>query len=199
MSNNRAKDNLGDEEIKRDRKLIRRIIAGDHNAYRDLFELYIERVINLAYGYTRSHEEAEDISHDVFLSIWESRGSLKIHGSVAGYLFRATRNRSLNSIRRDKISSKWKLAESFASSGDPGYNANYNLGPANIDNEELSRKVREAISKLPPRLKEILLLHKEQGMSYDQIATTLGVKLSTIPVQMSRALKRLHELLNTLP
>ncbi len=195
MSDMNARNEHENEDQARNLALVEGIRNGDKRAYRTLFELYIDSVINLAYGYTRSYEEAEDISHDVFMSLWENRKNVNIDNSVTGYIFRATRNKALNHLRQRRMADKYRTVEELSVGEDIGYNASYNLGPATLENEELQRVVRAAIAQLPPRLREILLLNKEQGMSYQDIATTLEISVSSVPVQMSRALKRLNELL----
>jgi RNA polymerase sigma-70 factor (ECF subfamily) len=143
----------------------------------------------LAYLVLRSEDTAEDAIQDIFVNLWERRTTLEVSGSLAGYLFRATRYRALNLLRHEQAQER--LRNTYLRSATSVTNAAYNEGDLHIAATELDAVIQSALDTLQPRAREIFQMHRELGMSYAEIADTLGITVTTIHSQMSRAVNRI--------
>ena len=86
-----------------DRALLDRIRQGDQSAFDTVFRAHYAPLVGVAEGMLRSRALAEEIVQDVMLELWKRRESLAIEDSLRAYLFRSTRNRSLNHLRHLRV------------------------------------------------------------------------------------------------
>jgi RNA polymerase sigma-70 factor, ECF subfamily len=156
-----------------DEALAERIRAGDGEAFELLFRRYYGRLHAFAVSLTRSPDSAEDIAVDVFARIWERRADWSVHASVRSYLFTAVRNEAIASLRRQR------MVEPAAADAD-------------LHARELAAALDEAIDQLPERSREALLLHRKHGLSYAEVAETMGISARTVEVHIRRAFKALR-------
>lgn len=134
---------------------------------------------------------AEDLSQEVLLEIWKRRDALLISTSLKSYLRRSAINKTLNYIRSQKI--RWddedKLTQlAFAGSG----------AVENMQAEELKTAIDAAIDSLPERCRLVFSLSRFEEMTYQEIASQLGISVKTVENQMSKALKTLKALLGSM-
>ncbi len=167
----------------RDRDLLARMHSGDEYAFNTLVRLYAEPLYRLAYVRAHDTQIAEDVVQDVFATVWDKRAQLDVHGNVQGYLVRAVRNRVFDVLRHRRSQER---VEDLARLELAGINV-VNDGELAIDAEELASVVAEALTTLSPRTREIFMLRRERGMSYDDIADALNVGVPTVRNQVSRA------------
>lgn len=166
--------------------LIARIIGGDRDAFEVVFREHYASLVRFAEGMLRSREAAEDAVQDVLLNLWRQREVLRIDDSLRGYLYRAVRNRALNSARNDRVRREAVPHLALESPEVPA-------GDAIVLEDELEIAVREAIDALPPRCREVFELSRFKGLRYAEIAETLGISVKTVETQMGRALRSLRE------
>lgn len=180
-----------------DVQLMARVGDGDPSAFQALLDLYWGPLVRYARGMVGGEDSAEDVVQEVFVRVWQHRTEWSAEGSVRAYLFRITRNLSLNHVRdRD---AEVKRRET----------AGYTLVPARWEgrpDEQLARstledEVAEAVAALPPRRREAFVLSRYHGLSYREVADTMGLAEQTVANQMRRALAELrialsHHLLN---
>lgn len=133
---------------------------------------------------THDRAAAEDIVQDVFVKIWNQRDTLEVRSTIAQYLFRATTNSSINYLRTQQrmVSDAEDIIEQIAA-------------PVPEDDERsknLKQAIEEAVAALPPRCRAIFVLHRYEGLRYQQIADHLGVSYHTVKNQMNIAMARLR-------
>jgi RNA polymerase sigma-70 factor (ECF subfamily) len=164
--------------------------SGDTAAFEALFRTHAPDLANFALSYVGSPDAAEEIVHALFCWIWDHRHALQTPRSVRAYLFTAVRNRSRNFIRDERTRGEF-LARLDA--GDRS--AVIGTTPATdsrVVAHDLEVAIAAAIGELPPRCREAFTLVREQGLSYADAATVLGIAPKTVEVHMSRALKLLR-------
>lgn len=166
--------------------LVARIRAGDAAAFQALFEAFHAPLCAFGYRYVESRDIAEEIVQEVFLFIWEHRETWRVEAAVKNYLFTAVRNAAVSWLRHERVVHR-RTAETIAFSTRPVPSADSELA----ENEVLAA-VRRAVDRLPARCRLIFTLHREQGLTYGEIATVLDLSLKTVEVQMGRALKALR-------
>lgn len=165
---------------------VARIRAGDAAAFRALFETFHAPLCAFGSRYVGSRDIAEEIVQEVFLFIWEHRATWNIRDSVKNYLFTAVRNAAVSWLRHERVVHR-RAADMVAFPTRPVPPADGDL----IANEVLVA-VRRAVERLPARCRLIFTLHREQGLTYGEIAAVLDLSRKTVEVQMGRALKALR-------
>ena len=170
-----------------------RLKADDESALLGLLRDHGAELETVAFVTTRDDEFARDVVQDVCFDLWQRRASLEIRGPLLPYLRRAVHHRAVTVVRRERTQRRTEDALRASLVAHP--RTDVNLGPSALEAEALSLVVAQGLASLPPRCREIFLLHREAELTYPQIAELLGVSLPTVYNQISRALKRLAELL----
>jgi len=170
-----------------DQELVLRVRAGDQAAFQTLFQTYHGPLCAFVYHYLGARDLAEEIVQDVFLFVWERREAWDVKTSVKNYLFTAARNGALSYLRHERVIERHapeaiELLSSPAPRPDRELNA-----------RELGAAVSRAVSQLPPRCRLIFSLHRQQQLTYSEIAEVLELSPKTVEVQMGRALKALRK------
>lgn len=151
-------------------------------AFDALVRAHYGRLCDFVYRYVRSREVAEDIVQDIFVRLLKS-GTFDFDDPLA-YLYRAARNGAASHLRRERVRERF-LAEAGAAPTAP---------PADVDVQyhELADAIAHAVDSLPQRARQIFTMHREQGLSYGEIARALDLSPKTVENQMGRALKALR-------
>jgi RNA polymerase sigma-70 factor, ECF subfamily len=170
-----------------DSDLVRRIREGDERALEIVFRAHFAGMATFVERFVRSPDVAEELVQDIFLKIWTKRKQLTEIESLKTYLYRAARNQALNFLRRAKLERRWQEERGVA--GEP---ATTFAADDDASGQELSAAVQAAVDQLPPRCKEVFLLSRVGGLTYADIARTLGISIKTVETQMGRALKALR-------
>jgi RNA polymerase sigma factor (sigma-70 family) len=154
-----------------------------------MFEEHHDLVYRTAYGVTASVEDAEDVAQTIFLQILQREIPVSSMENPAGYLYRSAVNISLTLVRSRARRISTTAGEILASRPTPA------ADPA----EEERRKLYEAISSLPAKMAEILILRYQHDFSDARIAKMLGTSRGVIAVTLYRARARLKKMLRASP
>jgi RNA polymerase sigma-70 factor (ECF subfamily) len=131
-------------------------------------------------------DAGKDVAQTAIIRLWQRRVEWRA-GSVRAYLIRLTRNLCLDDARRNDV--RTRLSHAVRDALSPA-----SPTPADtLDEEELRLAVDQAIQALPPRRREVFILAYLQGLSYNEIAETLGISPSTVSNQLVAAVKELRE------
>jgi RNA polymerase sigma-70 factor (ECF subfamily) len=158
--------------------------------FSEVFQAHAQMVFRTAYGVTASHEDAEDVLQTLFLRLMRRELPPEVKQNVRAYLYRAAVNLSLDIVRSRKRHVLIEHAEDFET-----------LLPEAEEqrDDELHRRLFEAISELKPRSAEILILRYVHSKSDAEIAQMLGVSRGTIALRLFRSRMRLKKLLRVQP
>lgn len=169
---------------------IEQLIQGNEKGFEALYRFYFPKLSQFAYRFVQSTDLAEDIVHDVFLSLWKKKANLKPTKTLRAYLYQAVRNQAMNHLNRqnEDILYDYSLVELISAD---------TADDIELDEEStLQDKVIEAIQQLPDRGRQIYLLHREDGLTYKEIAKVLDISVKTVETHMSRSLAFLREYLS---
>lgn len=166
--------------------LIRNFINGDETTFRTLVIKHKEKVRNLVFITLGDTEYVDDISQDVFISVYHKIGDFRFESKFTTWLYRITVNKCRDYLRKKKVRSI------FVPIGDS--DREYPTGPFS-ENIDIPQLVQNAISKLPEKLKVPLVLRDIDGLSYKEIADQLGTEVGTIKSRIFRARENLKFLL----
>jgi len=168
--------------------LLTRLKNGDILAFDQIYTMYSHKLFSFVFNILKNESEVDDIVQEVFVKIWESRGKLEDYKLLNSYIFTIAYNNSIDLIR--KRINNTKYLEHLK------YSASINLTPnivSQIEFNELKNQVDKLIAKLPDRQKQVYLLHKEEGLTYPEIAEQLGISKNTVENHMVKALKYLRQ------
>ena len=168
----------------KDEVLVQRVASGDERALSGLYDRYAGLVYGTGLRYLGDRGTAEELGQDVFTSVWKSAGGFDpARASFATWVYRITRNRATDLIRRRK-------ARVRTVDGEPVFE----LGETDPSGE-LSRNfdVAAALSKLSPIHREVLVLAYFQGFSQREISEHTATPLGTVKSRTTAALRALRE------
>lgn len=174
-------------------KIVSRVQAGDVNAFEELVTAYERNVYNLALRMTGNPEDAADMSQEAFLKAYSSMSSFRGESKFSVWLYRIVSNVCLDFLRRRSR----RQTVSLSIEDDGGEEIQLELPdesqtPEALLEQRMTRDaVRRGLEALPHEQRQILLLREIQGLSYDEIALTLGLEAGTVKSRIFRARKRL--------
>ncbi len=173
-------------------ELMALVKQGNHAAFLEIYDRYKTPLQQHAYKKLVTAQDVQDVLQELFTELWEKRESLVLTTGLANYLFTAIRNRSLNLIyKRRKETHYLDSLEEFISEG------NY-LIDLQMREKEFTALIQKEIDALPPRMREVFKLSREEGLSHKQIAEQLGTSETTVAKQMTNVLKVLRKKLGSL-
>ena len=174
--------------LKDDFSLIKAFNEGEETAFNDLVNRHKEKVRNLIYLNLGSTSSIDDISQEVFLAVYRKLKQFRFQSQFTTWLYTITINKIRDHVRKQKIMSVFS-----AFSSDDTENV---VEPGSFkENFDVNEMVRDAVAKLPRKLKEPLILRDFEGMSYQEIADTTGIEIATIKSRIFRARESLKKML----
>ncbi len=182
--------------------IVMRISRSDREAFDELYRRLCPLLVNYA-GLMVSREVARDIVQDVFFKLWLGRKGLLPEssggGNIRSFLLRSTYNAAISTIRHNlsALSHNDSIVREVKE-----YYARYDVDRSEILRTLYSRDIRSildnAISKLPPRCREVFLLSYVENLSDKEISVRLGLSVSTVENHIHSALVRLRSALSSL-
>lgn len=169
-----------------DIELVKGLKKGDIIAFERLFYMFGNKLLYFAKGYLESDEDAKEIVQDVFMKIWETRENLKEDRSFSAYLFTITYN-FIRMYYRKKYREEKKIREHHYTKED-----SFEI-ESEIEFNELSEIIDQAISQLPEKRQLIFRLSRKEGLSNEEIAHKLNISKKTVENQITHAIKFLRD------
>jgi RNA polymerase sigma-70 factor, ECF subfamily len=172
-----------------DAALLRATAAGDEEAFLEIYRRYQDRVFRFACRMTGSREAAEDVTHNCFASLLERpRGFEPGRSGLGTYLCAAARNQSLTHARRT-----WREAAGLSG---PDLRPAREPGPLDLVlAHERGRMVREALLRLAPLHREVVILADYDELDLAAIAEIVGAEVGAVKVRLHRARRKLRRAL----
>ena len=151
-------------------------------------------VYRLALRLCRSSQEAEDLTHDVFLRFWQQDRYDPSRGPVLAYLLLLTRSMALNRISQRK--NRWELVQRWSEQLFP---AAVPTPQEHAEADELAGRVRQALEAIPANQRQVLEMAYYEGLSQSAIGELLKLPLGTVKTRARQGLIRLRALLHDSP
>lgn len=185
----------------RERLLISRLRARDERAFREMVELYQDRVFNLVYRLLGSHEEAKDQAQEVFITVFKAIDQFRGESKLSTWLYRVAANHCKNRIkylarRHDRATATLdEVTERAAAAqgGEPIGAGQVTRPDRVVEGLELERLVQRAISELDEDHRLLVVLRDIEELSYEEIASITGLPGGTVKSRLHRARLALKE------
>ncbi len=178
-------------------ELISRLKSGDAIAFRELVETRQSLVFNTVIGFLQNTEDAEDVTQDVFVKIFESITQFKGESALSTWVYRVAVTSALEFLRRKKRKKRFGFLSPIL-----GENNELTLElpdfhhpGVTLDNKEKSAILFKAIRQLPENQQTAFVLNKVEGLSYQEVAEVMKTSLSAVESLLHRAKTNLKDLL----
>jgi len=170
-------------------ELIQKLKRGDEAAFKSIVEQWKDMVYNTSLGIVQNETEAEDISQDVFIKVFENISSFKGDSKFSTWLYRIATTTSLDHLRNKKRKKRFGFIFSLGSDeqNESDQIPDFHHPGVSLDNKERAKVLFKAIEKLPENQKAAYTLHKLEGLSYRDISDILHTSVSAVESLISRA------------
>ena len=180
--------------LQTDAELFRALKAGQSSALGVLYDRYASLVYKLAIRILANPQEAEDLTQEIFLTLWRSGKYNPDRGSLGSFLTTLTRSRAIDKLRSRSTSLKFlqKLSQMMMTE---------TPAPTPFESASLSQRsqyVRDALAQLPDNKRQVLEMAYYEGLSQSEIAKQLNIPLGTIKTWARQALLKLRQNLKDL-
>ena len=164
--------------------VIQRCLAGDQDAWVQIVRQHWRKVFNIAYKFTGKHDQAEDLTQDVFLKIFKSLNTFDRRANFQTWLVSVSRNLCIDHYRsvrkeRETIDRDVDANELTPASRDPG-------PVAALEQADRVMLLRQAMAALPDTLRTAVLMRDIQELSYQEIADRLHLPEGTVKSRINR-------------
>ena len=176
-----------------DAELIERCLRSDSSAWEQIVSRFKRKVFHIAYKFTGRHDNAEDLTQDIFLKVFRSLGKFNRDADFSTWLSSVARNYCIDHYRASKRE-KEVLVEDLVA---------FDLAPAAagsnphraLEDRDRRRFLRRGLDALPDKLREAVVLRDLQGLSYQEMADQLGLPEGTVKSRINRGREELSRLL----
>lgn len=182
-------DNKKQDERSSEQALMKRIAAGDDNAFRQLVEDNIAPMTRFAMNMTGSIDIAEDMVQQSFTKAWQAAGKWKPKAKISTWLYTIVRNECLQYIRKHKADIRAITEED--SIVDTGA-----LPDRKLEQKEKQEELDKLMDKLPERQRSALLLRYAEGLSQKEAAEILNINEKALESLVSRGKEKLKSWLS---
>jgi RNA polymerase sigma-70 factor, ECF subfamily len=182
-----------------DVELVRRCQAGDSEAYNDLVTKYRTKAFAMIYGMVQNEQDAWDLAQEGFLKAWRSIHRFKGQSSFYTWLYRILTNVTIDSLRRKGVRGESEFDDRIAPGEvEPGSRTTPSSAPLphkNIERSEIRQRIDEAIDKLSPEHRAVIVMKELEDLQYNEIAEILDCSIGTVMSRLFYARKKLQTLL----
>lgn len=170
-----------------DHELIKRFQGGDNQAFNELIRRHLSNTIGFFFNITSSKMDAEDLAQDVFLKLNKYLKKFKFDSKFSTYLYRVNTNTANTWFKRNK----WKNLLHLDQADERGERDD------TLEKSWTRKELWNAISKLPKKQREVVLLRIGEELPYKNISRITGISIGTAKVNFHHALKKLKKELNS--
>jgi RNA polymerase sigma-70 factor (ECF subfamily) len=169
-------DNEGD--------VVARCRQGDETAWRELVGRHTRRVFGIAYRFVGRVDEAEDLTQDIFVKVFQSLDRYReSDGAFSTWVGTVARNHAIDDYRRRREERARRIDDPAVMDRVP---AGEESVLRSLEREDQKQLVHRGLRALPADLREALVLCDLQGLSYDEVATALQIPLGTVKSRINR-------------
>ncbi len=178
-----------DESGSIDWELVQRCRKGERKAQYELYQLYKDRVFNIAYRMANSQQDAEDITQMAFVRVFKKIDSFRGESAFSSWVYRLTVNICINHFRREKRKKELVVHELSELA------TNLKILKTNEQTSKMKPFLEKAIRALPAGYRMIFVLYDIEGYKHEEIAEMMNISEGTSKSQLHKARKELKQYL----
>lgn len=163
--------------------------CGNHKAFESVFIAYYDRIRVFIFGYLKSESDAEELTEDLFVGLWEKRTSIDTSKSFNSYLHTIARNTALNFLKKRYLHTAYINNTSISEHS--------STSEEDLIAKELGLLIDNVIDEMPEQRKRIYILSRNEGLSNSEIAGQLNTTKRNVESQLSLALKEIRKAIST--
>jgi len=182
-----------------DNQIIERLLQGDAQAFPELLKRWQQRIVHFLYRHTGNLDDAVELAQETFQTVHQRIGYLKDRDSFSSWLYKIALNHSRMRMRKNRHREVEFLDTSADENGEPPDHYRSLAEPGAFSPEEqfsrveMEGVVRQALERLEPRQREVILLKEYQGLKFAEIAQILDTPVSTVKSRMYLGLENLKK------
>jgi RNA polymerase sigma-70 factor, ECF subfamily len=177
-----------------DIELLSKLKAGDISAFNDLVLLYSNRVINTCYRFLLDKEDAEDVSQEVFIEVFQSIKSFRGDAKLSTWIYRIAVTKSLDEIKkRNRKKRMTSIGKIFHLDDVANWISGGTMPDKNIQEKEKMKEVMKALNVLPDNQRVAFTLSKIEGYTNAEIAEIMNITILAVESLVYRAKKKVSK------
>jgi RNA polymerase sigma-70 factor (ECF subfamily) len=177
--------------------LVSNLVSKNEDAFKELVEEFQDRVYNTVLGFLKNSEDAEDISQEVFIEVFNSIDNFQGKSGLSTWIYRIAVNKSLELIRKRKRKKRFAFLKSLFLTDENYVEIPDWVHPGvQLERKEQASVLFKQLDKLPENQKVAFTLHKIEGLSYREIEEVMSLSRPAVESLMFRARKNLTKLLH---
>ncbi len=166
-----------------DGQLVRCCLEGESSAWEELVIRYSRRVYNVAYQFTGRHEEAEDLTQEIFLKIYRSLSTFDLDAAFLPWLIRVSKNMCVDHYRKRRrerllVHGNWEKITNVACTRSDPYQK--------VFSRERRAILLRGLEQIPSDLKAVVILRDLQGLTYQEISEATSLPEGTVKSRLNR-------------
>ena len=165
-----------------------RFKLGGEDALRRMYEKYLDYLLGVAMAFLNDSHAAQDVVHDVFVSLAQSADTFRLTGNLKHYLATCVANRARDRLRAVKRRREHPSPEGVKPQAEPPENG--------LICTEQARRISEALAQLPEEQREAVVLRVKAGMRFRQIAEIQNASFVAVQARYRRGIEKLRSILN---
>lgn len=163
---------------------------GDHDGFSRVYLAYAEGLVAFLTTMLGSRDEAEEMTQDIFVRLWESKDAIDPDKNIKSYIFTFARRMAIDRLRHRKVRDKYISYIGYSQNG----------AEVSPDQMMISREnelaLQAAIDSMPPKQKEVFIMSLQDGMTDDELAERFSISKRTVQVHLYNATKYIRQVLN---
>ena len=172
--------------------LIERCLRREQSAWEEIVARYRRKVFHIAYKFTGKHDEAEDLSQEIFLKVFKSLDKFNRDADFSTWLSSVARNYCIDHYRAMRREKEVVVEDLVAMDLAPAASGNPHRA---LEDRDRRSFLRRGLALLPEKLKEAVILRDLQGLSYQEMADRLRLPEGTVKSRINRGREELARLL----
>lgn len=169
--------------LSNEKELLQQLIRSNAHAFRKIYEAYQHQVYTFALYLTKSKDDAEEATQEIFVKLWERRTKLSEETKLLAYVKAMAQNHITNAFKRAALDKAYqqRIFDNMA--------ALHHVSANTLLDEKVNKIYEEALQNLTPQKRLIFTLAHHEGLSYEDIAAKLGISKNTVHNHMVESIK----------
>jgi len=178
-----------------DEVLTAQTLRGEVSAFEELINRYKNSVFTIIYRMTGQYQEAEDITQEVFLTVYQKLYQFDSSKKFGPWIHRIAINTCISSLRKKNKIILLNYDDTYINQHESEGQHNYGNPEAALESNELKGDIKAALMELPASYQSVLVLRYQLDLNNQEIAEALGVNKENVEVKIHRARKALRRVL----